>query len=208
MTEPGNFFQPNWSAYYQATAVPQSPHDTLREALVRFAAERPPMQQRTAVDLGCGTGRDTVELLRCGWRVLAVDNQWEALTRTRANIPPEHQEAVETRLARLEDVELPAVDLVNASYSLPFCHPAHFPALWQRIVTAIRQGGRFSGHFFGERDTWADNPNMTFHTDAQVSGLFTTFELEQFLEHENDDSTATGDLKHWHVFSVVARKLE
>jgi trans-aconitate methyltransferase len=122
MTESDIPLQQKWSAYYQATAAPQSPHDTLREAMAHFAAERSPLQQHAAVDLGCGTGRDTVELLRRGWCVLAVDNQSEALARIRANVPTAHQEALETRLARFEDIELPAVDLVNASYSLPFCH--------------------------------------------------------------------------------------
>jgi trans-aconitate methyltransferase len=34
-----------------------------------------------AVDLGCGAGRDTAELLRRGWRVLAIDAEAEAIRR-------------------------------------------------------------------------------------------------------------------------------
>nr|WP_312508672.1 class I SAM-dependent methyltransferase [Pseudomonas luteola] len=34
-----------------------------------------------ALDLGCGTGRDTLELLARGWDVIAVDAQAEALER-------------------------------------------------------------------------------------------------------------------------------
>ncbi|MEJ1932020.1 class I SAM-dependent methyltransferase [Nostoc sp. NIES-2111] len=36
---------------------------------------------RFAVDLGCGDGRDTVELLRRGWRVLGIDGAQEAIAR-------------------------------------------------------------------------------------------------------------------------------
>ncbi len=196
----------NWSIYYQATAAPRPPHETLQEALARFAA-KPPLQQMAAVDLGCGTGRDTVELLRRGWHVLAVDNQPQALAHARANVPPMYQNALETRLARLEDVELPAVDLVNASYCLPFCHPVHFAALWQRITGAIKGNGRFSGHFFGERDTWANTPDMTFHTRSEIDSLFIGFDVEYFTEEDEDGQTALGDSKHWHVYSIVARKL-
>ena len=32
-----------------------------------------------AIDLGCGDGRDVVEILRRGWRVVAVDAEPEAL---------------------------------------------------------------------------------------------------------------------------------
>ena len=65
-----------WSRYYAAAG--QDPRETLLAALERFDAEG---RAGLAVDLGCGTGRDTFELLRRGWRVLAIDAQSEALYR-------------------------------------------------------------------------------------------------------------------------------
>ena len=53
------------------------PRDTLLRALELHEAEgRSP---GTAVDLGCGGGRDALELLRRGWRVLAVDAEPAAI---------------------------------------------------------------------------------------------------------------------------------
>lgn len=208
MSDRDDCLQRNWSAYFQATAEQQLSHDTLREALARFAAEGVSATQRSAVDLGCGTGRDTIELLRQGWHVLAIDNQQEALDRMRAGVPAERQDVLRTQLASFEEVILPRVDLVNASYSLPFCRPAHFANLWGRIVAAVHHAGRFAGHFFGLHDSWASSQDMTFLTDTQIAKLFATFELEHFQEHENDGSTATGESKHWHVYSIVARKVK
>ncbi|WP_246275417.1 hypothetical protein [Brasilonema bromeliae] len=60
-------FERDWSAYYNAV-IGRPPRDTLLEALARFDAESlnqqetPVQQSRFAVDLGCGEGRDTVEL--------------------------------------------------------------------------------------------------------------------------------------------------
>src|SRR5688500_4932830 len=34
-----------------------------------------PGNGRTAIDLGCGAGRETRALLDAGWRVLAIDNE-------------------------------------------------------------------------------------------------------------------------------------
>ncbi len=64
-----------WARYYDATG--DEPRETLLDALERFTAPG------VAVDLGCGTGRDTVELLRRGWKVVAVDSEEEAIRRLR-----------------------------------------------------------------------------------------------------------------------------
>ena len=68
----------DWTRYYDAAGV--DPRETLLDALARFD------EPGFAVDLGCGTGRDTFELLRRGWRVLAIDAQDEALRRVRAAV--------------------------------------------------------------------------------------------------------------------------
>jgi len=68
-----------WTRYYDAAGV--DPRPTVLAALERFDRESP--GARFAVDLGCGTGRDTLELLRRGWRVLAIDSQAEAIERAK-----------------------------------------------------------------------------------------------------------------------------
>lgn len=46
-----------------------------------------------------------------------------------------------------------------------------FPALWARIRRALAPGGVVAGQLFGTRDTWADDPGMTFHTRHQAETL-------------------------------------
>jgi trans-aconitate methyltransferase len=70
----------NWETYYQAVEG-RPPHETLLKALSIFDAEPLLDRPRFAVDLGCGDGRDTVELLRRGWRVLAIDKEQNAFDR-------------------------------------------------------------------------------------------------------------------------------
>ena len=65
-----------WARYYDASG--DDPRKTLLAAVERFAAPG------LAVDLGCGTGRDTVELLRRGWHVVAIDSEEEAISRLHA----------------------------------------------------------------------------------------------------------------------------
>lgn len=194
----------DWARYYAASG--DDPRDTLLDALRRFGDERG--GRRLAVDLGCGTGRDTVELLRRGWRVLAIDGEPGDIERllARPDLAQAERERLETRVARFEDASWPDADLVNSSFALPFCPPQAFPALWLRLVASLRPGGRFSGQLFGDRDGWADQPELTVHTRVEVEALLECFEPERLDEVEEDGKTAVGEPKHWHVFHVVARR--
>ncbi len=53
---------------------------------------------------------------------------------------------------------------------------------------------------------------MTFHTEAQVREAFAAFAVEFFHERDEDGEQSAGPKaaangpKHWHVFTVIARK--
>lgn len=198
-------FERNWSAYYSAV-VGRPPRDTLLAALARFEAQESTFSSRFAVDLGCGEGRDTVELLRRGWQVLGIDGEHEAIARLRSR-PDINLAALDTQVVRFEEITLPeSVDLVNSSFALPFCPPADFPSLWEKIIACLRPEGRFCGQLFGDRDSWAIYPSMSHHTREQVEILLQPFEIEVLDEEEHPGKTAIGEDKYWHLFHIVARK--
>lgn len=189
-----------WVQYYDKL-MGQPPRRTLLKAI-----ELHGQPGGFAIDLGCGVGNDSLALLRHGWRVLAIDAQAEALSRLTSAAPPEHQSRLRTEVAEFETVQLPAADLVNASFALPFCPPPAFERLWSEIEGALRDGGRFAGQFFGDRDSWAARPDMTCHSAAEVHALLANFQIEYFEEEDAPQSqTALGRPKHWHIFWVVAR---
>ena len=192
-----------WADFYQKTQG-REPRPLLTDVL-NFFEKDSPRDSHHAVDLGCGDGTETIALLRGGWSVLAIDSEPEAIRRLLEKLPKDGHTRLQTQVARFEEVSLPSTDLIHASYSIPFCHPKHFPEFWGKITDAIKRGGRFAGQFFGVRDSWADSPDMTFHTEEQVQALFRKFELESFVELDEDGSAVSGP-KHWHVFMVIARK--
>src|SRR5262249_34292249 len=152
-----------------------------------------------AVDLGAGTGRDTAELLRRGWRVVAIDGQADAVARLRALGGNGRLEVVHSRF---ETATWPDCDLVNASFALPFCPRPRFPALWRQIVASLVSGGRFAGQLFGVNDEWA-RTGLVVHTRAEVEELLAPFEIEHLEEVDREGKTAVGTSKHWHLFHVV-----
>lgn len=207
-----------WTNYYDAAGG--EPRETLLIALDNH--EREPGArggEPFAVDLGCGTGRDTAELLRRGWRVLAIDSEPAGIDRLVEGVAGLGDAAcrLETQVARFEDASWPTVYLVNSSYALPFCPPDRFGEVWGRIVGSLAPGGRFCGQLFGDHDEWASPsraserdwgspPGMSFHTRDEVLSLLGDLDVEHLDEIDEDGTTAVGDAKHWHLFHVVARK--
>jgi len=189
----------SWDEYYQKIQG-RKPRQLLLDALEKFDTPS------HAIDLGCGDGTESVVLLERGWNVLAVDGEPAALKRLVTKVSAENQMRLQTQVAKFKAVVLSPADLIHASLSIPFCEPEYFDALWEKIVTAIKPGGRFAGQFFGVRDSWAVNKDMTFHTEEQVRVLLTGFEIESFHEMD-EDGTATSGPKHWHVFTAIARKI-
>ncbi len=183
----------NWAGYYAKTRG-RPPRPTLLDALARFGG-----RTGLAVDLGIGGGRDASLLLARGWRVVGIDSEPSVLAL------PRHP-GLEVRREAFEEASLPAADLVNASFSLPFCRPEAFPAFWRRIAAALPPGGRFAGHFFGPRDGWAGDPGIIYLPEADLRALLAAFDIERFDEEEDDAETPRGEQKHWHIFHVVARK--
>ena len=208
-----------WSAYFDAVDG-RPPRETLLDALDRFDSECPRDGRAApllAADVGCGEGRDAVELLRRGWHILAVDNEPEALRRVAARAGAVEPTRLRTLLATYETLRLEPVDLVNASYSIPHCSQGVFDPMWDRLTASIRPGGRFAGQLFGTRDDWDGQGaapgagwrnGRQLHTREEVESLLTRAGLaaERLQEVEEDGSTALGRPKHWHLFHIVARK--
>ena len=189
----------DWKAYYDAVTN-RPPRKTILTALAAF--ERSGM----AVDLGCGDGRDTVEILKQNWAVLAIDREPDAITRLLAR-PNLNTLQLATQIASFEELQLPPkVDLINASFCLPFCSHEAFPSLWNKIFNSLSSGGRFSGHLFGDRDSWSGNKLINTFTRSQVETLLQSYEIELLEEEEHPGKTPLGENRDWHIFHIVARK--
>jgi SAM-dependent methyltransferase len=200
-------FQQRWSRYYAAVDG-RPPRDTLLRALeCSHDSVSDSSATGIAIDLGCGEGRDTVELLRRGWHVLAIDGESEAIARLLQREDVDLTR-LDTRTEKFEDLVLVehAVDLINASFCLPFCSAEAFPMVWQGIVDALKPEGLFCGHLFGDRDSWASSPKTHHLTRHQVEEYLQPFTLEWFEEEEHPGKTALGEDKYWHIFNIVARK--
>jgi len=135
----------DWDDFNRA-ALLRPPRELLRRTLA--CIELDGGQPGVAVDLGAGAGPDTVELLRRGWTVHAVDADENGFEMLRSRLEAATLPLPHFHVTRFEAFNLPSCDLVWASWSLPYCPAVAWPPLLRRITGALRPGGRFAGDLF------------------------------------------------------------
>lgn len=189
----------NWKKYL-TTQRERSYRPLLAEAVLHVA------HKGAVLDIGAGALRDSEYLLEQGFEhVTAIDAD-----------PTAAEYAAEITDARfhfiLDDIAAVSLqhdsyDLINAQYVLPWLPPTSFDRVAQGILTSLRQGGVFTGQFFGERNeiTVAGN-EQTLHSNTSIRDLFTGMEIIRLDEEETDKPTALGDMTHHHIFHCIVRK--
>lgn len=191
----------SWEEYFKKF-IGRPPRPQLTKALSLIGT-----QKGTAVELGSGAGRDALHLLQEGWKVFAIEKESAGLAMLEKELPQDLRSRFTPIAKAFEDItELPSSDFTYASFSLPFCKPAFFPQLWSLIDSSLKHGAYFAANFFGPKDDWAKDDKLTIYSEPELRKLLGNYEILQWHEQNEKAPTAAGPLKHWHVFTVIARK--
>ena len=90
---------------------------------------------------------------------------------------------------------------------MSFIDPKQFSVVFNRLCDSLRPQGVFAGNFFGDKDDWAlTEHDKTFFSTVGLHELLKDVAIIKCEEIENDNGTALGAPKHWHVFNVIAQK--
>lgn len=185
------------SSYYENTHN-APPSDLLKQALKSIKSDT-----KTALDLGCGAGRDTRLLLDKDFTVTAIDIDQNAAKYMR-KLP--HQDRLHFVCGSFGNFQFQKYDLINARYSLPFSPPGAFPEVFEKIKTALVPGGIFIGQLFGVEDEWNTlDSNMTFHDLDEAKSLLADLKVLVLKETNEAMQLADGTTKHCHVFNIIAQ---
>lgn len=135
-----------WGKFAQEVGVSSVPH-TL-EWVINRMKDHPNTSSRIALDVGCGNSGSAIYLLKCGWKVISVDNSPGVIKTFTSSINKINPKWLETKqlivvqeaLERF-DTLMHKVDLVVASHSLEYCNPQKIKTIWSNLYQFIKPGG-------------------------------------------------------------------
>ncbi len=155
-----------------------------------------------AIDLGCGSGNETVYMVKSGIEVLAIDRQLNKdfiLNR----LSDDEKKLISFKEGSFENIELPKTQLLTAFFSIPFCNPNNFDELWNKIYNSIENNGYFVGQLFGDRDAWNVVESINTFSIDKVKEYLKNYNI---IKLEEIEYVRESDNKKWHFYDIIAQK--
>ena len=186
----------NWTSYQNRTY-----NNDVCKLLIYFLII---FKINNAIDLGCGSGNETVYMIKNGVKVEAIDRQLnKEFILNRLN--DKEKEKISFLEQEFESIELKNADAITAFFSIPFCNPDYFDELWNKIYESINVNGYFVGQLFGNRDDWKDDKLINTFTIEQVNEYLKRYKI---LKLDEIEYVRKSDNKKWHFYNIIAKKEE
>jgi len=189
----------------------------------RIQSEAARLQGKKLLEVGCGMGYDSLEFIRRGVRVTAVDLTPNAVEFCRRHFEVVGADADEVKVGNA--LELPFDDeTFDAVWSNGVLHATgDTQKAIDEVWRVLKPGGRAIISHFYRKPSWMwtvhrlgrenieykdeDPPVNEFYTEAEVEAMFARFEIEEtFREHHRALPVARTGWKAWlytHVFMPV-----
>lgn len=105
------------------------------------------IKPENAIDLGCGSGNESVYLIKNGWRVLAIDKE-NTIEYIINRLNENEREKLTFSVQNFENIMLEENKLLVANFSIPFCNKDNFKEFWSKIKNSILPERLFRRKFF------------------------------------------------------------
>lgn len=190
----------SWSIYYQKNK------DRELRPLYKRAIKFIEPTATKAIDLGCGTGTEVVDLLKRGLIVHAVDKEPQAFEFLKSQIE-DFQEKFHPHLSALENLKIwPQVDFLFAYHSFPFCKRESFRSVLKKALNSLSEKGVFAASFFGLEDEWAIEDKVIGIGADEIRNQLHKFEILHLEDTKKTNPSAFQGNKMWNIIEVIAKK--
>jgi trans-aconitate methyltransferase len=183
--------------YYEETK--QDPPSFLLLSALKYGS------YKTALDIGCGTGADTKEMVKRGIKVTAIDVNKEVKNYFTA----EDLRNINLLITPIEKFNFKKYDLIFAKSSLIFLQKKTFIEVLLKIKSALNTNGIFAARLWGVKDSYnvkGKRQKFSFVEKQELLNYFKGFKLLAYAEEEKDRVSAGGDLKHFHFINIILEK--
>lgn len=205
--------KPTWQRYLENTK------DLVPKPLLVWTLDKVSIDKDEALDLGAGNVRNTRALLEAGFSHVDAVDQSPYSAKFFEDLK---EKGVDFHNETFDSFTYPEnkYDLVVAMNSLYFIGSySELRKTMNNIKSSLKINGVFTGHFLGHNDAWirkqetdfqeVGSKNITAVTENDIRNeIFDGMKIIGFKEQEYDRETTDGQGKHWHLYSVVARKIE
>lgn len=194
-------FQSPWKQYYYKTLS-----NPIRDTALQATQLMP---KGNVLELGAGSGNETIFFLKKGYKVWSIDNDklsHEFIYSRREIL--DYNSELKTFCIDFVHIpwhDFPQFNIVHASYSLPFCNKKDFYSTWNNIVSQIAPGGVFSGTFFAQENQAPSK--IILLSEQELRDMFKPFIIESFETIDEKMSVKKGGYKMQRCFKVIARKI-
>lgn len=157
------------------------------------------MSGKSATDLGCGAGNDTLFLLNNGFNVTAIDREEEVenILETRY-----HGNNLNIIIDDFSKIKLPNTDLLLANFSLLFSE--NLDKTMYNVLSSLNSNGFFVGNIIGKEDDWASIRTST--TKEELLEYFIGYDIMYFSEEKYYKDSFNEKNKFWHMYTIIAKK--
>ena len=164
------------------------------------------------LDLGCGQGRDTLFMLKNGFKVTAVDNSREGIKKIKESVKVEKLSISDINLLckniKIFKIEKNKYTIINAFNSLQFLFKKDALKLIKEIKKAIKKEGYIIISGFTAKTAAIDS--RCFFKPQELKKIFSDFNIISYEEKMILDKGHPGKPKpHKHnVVKMIAQKIK
>lgn len=166
------------------------------DVMPRIERQARVLQGKHVLEIGCGMGFDTVELLRRGVRVTATDLTPRAVEVTKQHLKLEGLHAEDVRVANALALDFPDATF-DGVYSIGVLHhTGDTPRALREVYRVLKPGGRAVISHIYRKGSWfrllgrvgseniefkdSDPPVIDYFSDAEVRTMFAAFDIVEF----------------------------
>ncbi len=191
-----NIIMGKWEKYQNDTY--ENKHNHLLDEVIKYLKPNSKI-----IDFGCGSGNDTVFMIKQGFKVLAID---KVINNTffSERLTNSQMENLTLKTCTFENFEFEKCDMIMSFFALPFCNSAKFLEVWGNIYNCLNKNGLFVGQLFGDRDKWRKAKTINTFSKDEVLSLLERYEILYFKEIEYNIENSK---KKWHYFDIIAKKI-